>query len=96
MPSLWHLISSQLHTIFGLLDDVGDISSALVIAIATLKVAVACLRQRTRRASAPCAFSHPQRRRHLRRRSPCVAHRSTTIPARRHPTAHTPNRRPTA
>jgi hypothetical protein len=95
MPSFWHLISNQLHTIFGLLDDVGDISSALVITIATLKVALACLRQRTRRPSAPCTLNHP-RRRHRRRRSPCIVRRAATIPARRHPTAHTPNRRPTA
>jgi hypothetical protein len=96
MPSFWHLISTELHIIFGLLDDVGDISSALVITIATLKVAVAFARQRARRARAPCALNHPQQRRRRRRRSPCVVHHATTLPAQRQPNAHTPNRRPAA
>jgi hypothetical protein len=83
MSSFWQRVSIELHTIFGLLDDMGDISSALVITLATLKVAVSFLRKRTRRASVTCTLSHPRRRRRRHRRPPCVNHHLTTAPSQR-------------
>jgi hypothetical protein len=86
MPSFWQRVSTDLHTIFGLLDDMGDISSALVITLATIRVAVAFVRPRTRRASARRTLSYPRRR--LRRRS---------LPMQRYESnAHPPGRRKAA
>ena len=90
MPSFWQRVSSELHTIFGLLDDMGDISSALVITIATIKVAVAFVQRRARRASASRPLSHPRRQ---RRRSPRVANRPTAVAAQQcASSAHPPGR----
>jgi hypothetical protein len=89
MLPLWDRLSSELHLLIGLLDDIGDISSALVITLATLKVAVAFLRKRTRRASAACTLSHPRRRRRRHRRAPCVNRHPTTASFQRCE-SHTP------
>jgi hypothetical protein len=77
MLPFWNRFSSELHMLFGLLDDVGDISSALVIILATLKVAAGFVHKRTRRATVPCTLSHPRRRRRRHRRPPCVIQHST-------------------
>jgi hypothetical protein len=63
--------------LFGLLDDVGDISSALVIILATLKVAVGFARTRTRRVNVTCTLSRPRRRRRRHRRPACAFPHST-------------------
>jgi hypothetical protein len=93
MLPFWNRLSSELHMIFGLLDDVGDISSALVISLATLKVAVAYLHKRTRRANVTCTLSHPRRRRRRHRRLACVTQHSMAFSAQRYETkVHAPNR----
>ena len=97
MPSFWQRVSIELHTIFGLLDDMGDISSALVITVATLKVAVAFFRTRTRRAHVTCTLSHPRRRRRRHRRPHCVNQHRGAFSAQRYETkAHAPDRHKTA
>jgi hypothetical protein len=93
MLPFWNRLSSELHMIFGLLDDVGDISSALVITLATLKVAVTFFRTRTRRASVTCTLSHPRRRRRRHRRPACVNQHPPPCSAQRYETkAHAPER----
>jgi hypothetical protein len=97
MLPFWNRLSSELHMIFGLLDDVGDISSALVITLATLKIAVGYLRKRTRRVNLTCTLSHPRRRRRRYRRSACVFQHSTARAAQPFPTkAQAPDHRKTA
>jgi hypothetical protein len=89
MLPVWNHLSSELHMLVGLLDDIGDISSALVITLATLKVTIAFLRKRTRRATVTCTFNRPRRRRRRHRRAPCVNHHPTTVPSQRCE-SHTP------
>jgi hypothetical protein len=83
MLPFWHRVGSELQILIGLLDDIGDISSALVITLATLKVAAAFFRKRTRRANATCTLSHPRRRRRRHRRLPCVVQHPTAVSAQR-------------
>lgn len=68
MRQFWQLVGAEVHTLVGLLDDVGDISSALVITLATLRVAVAFVKQRTRRSTATCTQRHPRRHRRRQQR----------------------------
>jgi hypothetical protein len=93
MLPVWNRLSSELHMLVGLLDDIGDISSALVITLATLKVTIAFLRKRTRRASVTCTLSHPRRRRRRLRRSSCVTQHPMAFSAQRYEAkAHAPDR----
>ena len=93
MLPFWNRFSSELHMLFGLLDDVGDISSALVITLATLKVAVGFVHKRTRRVTVPCTLSHPRRRRRRHRRPACVTQHPMAFSAQRYETkAHAPDR----
>jgi hypothetical protein len=87
MSHLWQLISIHLHTFVGLLDDVGDISSALVITLGTVKAAVACLRRRTQRRVTACSLRAPCRRRRRHRhphRQPCERAHAAALKAVRH------------
>ncbi len=63
MPQLWQFLSAHLHTFVGLLDDAGDISSALVITMGAVKVALACIRRLRRRHITSCSVQVPRRRR---------------------------------
>jgi hypothetical protein len=85
MTPSWQFLYAAAHTLVSLLDDVGDISAAIVVTFAVIKTTIHLARQGSRRRSGKPAGStatntqHPPGARRRRRRSP---HASAPVSAR--------------